>query len=212
MPISLQAYPHEIKHKILENTGSPIKKILDIGGNIGQFAITANHFLPEAEIFVFEPNQSAYDLLEKNTKDINGINIFKYGIGKPSKQDLYFLKDCSATGSLIKENSQINKMGNEDQPEKVTIELTNDIKKVTGHNHFDLVKIDVEGYEYEVIKELKNIKSKYLFIEISGNRGKSFFHSDILVAIKENWGDFDINYQGSFTKDSSTFDLLLQLK
>jgi hypothetical protein len=46
----------------------------------------------------------------------------------------------------------------------------NNLRKIGLPEEFDAVKIDVEGAEEEVLKSLKEIKFKYLIVEVSVRR------------------------------------------
>jgi FkbM family methyltransferase len=176
-PLNLQAYPGDIKQGVINNISIKPKYILDIGGNIGQFAITTKYFLPNARIDIFEPNPEVYSILEKNTKEIKGLNIFNLAISKGDNIEFYFEPNRSATGSFLFENAS----DNQSRLKKILVKCTSDIQKETGRSHYDLVKIDVEGFEYDVIKLMKNMSFKYLFIEFSGvARTKKYSHSQLL--------------------------------
>ena len=44
--------------------------IIDVGGNIGQFAYAVNYFLEPKKLFVFEPNIELIKTLRKNYQDL----------------------------------------------------------------------------------------------------------------------------------------------
>jgi len=209
IPLSLQLYPHEISKKILSNIDEKIYKVLDIGGNIGQFSITLSHFLDsKAKIDVIEPNPNIYGLLKNNTCDIQNINTYNIGIGDSGEHVLHFEPGKSATGSLYKKNA-----GNSEKLRKAKVNFTSNVHKLTSVKKYDLVKIDVEGYEFDLIRSAGKINAKYLFIEVSGlGRFKNYKHSELFMIIKENFGNFDILYITQATKDSNNFDMLLKFK
>ncbi len=208
-PLNLQNYPFEITKKILANMDRKPKSVLDLGGNIGQFSVTINHILKgKAKIDSFEPNEYAAEFLKNNTKNMSGIRVFNYGLGaKSSEEVMYFDPTRSGIGSLMKSNAGEGKLI------KQRIKITNDVPLLTKRSHYDLVKIDVEGYEMNALKGLQGLTLDYLFIEISGQgRSKDYMHSTMFNYIRKQWGEFDIYYCGGFTKHSETFDLVLKIK
>ena len=52
-----------------------IKTVLDVGANVGKFAVHFAEIFPEATIHSFEPIQSVFSQLEQNTK---GYNVKNY--------------------------------------------------------------------------------------------------------------------------------------
>lgn len=208
-PLNLQNYPYEISHKILANMGAKPKTVLDIGGNIGQFSLTINHILKEkAKIDVFEPNSYVFEYLQKNASNCKNITTFNYGLGsKREQKTLYFNPSRTGIGSLHRKNA------GEGVILRQNIAITNKPEDLTQRTKYDLVKIDVEGYEFHAIAGLKNIVPKYLFIELSGQgRSKDYMHSDMFSLIEKQWGRYDIHYLGRVDKKQPTFDVLLHFK
>ena len=204
-PLTMQLYPEEISNKILENTDGAIKSVLDIGGNIGQFSRTMSYFLPKADIHVIEPNPDVFELLTKNTETVGNIAIHNVGIGKPGKTTMHYTPGKSGTGSLFKDNA------GGATTQEIEIELVNDVEKLTKTKSFDLVKIDVEGYEFQLLKEIKPFKTRYMFIEVSGlSRHKDYSHSEFYRLIEEKFGSFDIVHQTITYKTLNNFDVLLK--
>lgn len=72
-PLNLQGYPKEVGNYILANLSKDAKleRVLDIGGNIGQFATTLKYFCPDVAIDIFEPNTNILPYLETNTKGLS---------------------------------------------------------------------------------------------------------------------------------------------
>lgn len=208
-PFSLQAYPREISESILKNTPKniEIKKVLDIGGNIGQFSITLSHFLGgDVQIDVLEPNPDIFEIIKNNTSQIPRIAIYNFGVGKTGKSFMFYTPGKSATGSVFSKNTSSPK-----NAKKIEIQLTDDVQAITGRGEYDLIKIDVEGYEYDLIEALRPIKTKLMFIEVSSlGRYKNFYHSELLALIEKRFGKFDILHSSGSEAMASNFDLLLQ--
>lgn len=206
-PLNMQIYPYEITKKILSNMDFRPKTVLDIGANIGQFSLTMNHVLDgKVKIDSFEPNPFVFEILKKNVEGSESINIYNFGLGdKTGTQKIHFNPTRTGIGSMIKENAGLNADMSAD------VAITSSPESVTGQLEYDLVKIDVEGYEYHAIRALAKIKTHYLFVEFSGSgRGKDYLHSEMFNLIRKQWGDFDIHYIGSYEKKADTFDILIK--
>ena len=206
-PLSLQAYPHEITHSIISNvSGHKIKNVLDIGGNIGQFSLTLSHVLKDAaKIDILEPNSEIFELLTKNTHGKKNIRTFNYGVGKKGTQHIFYTPGKSATGSVFKSNTT-----NHTKAKKTKIKMVNDIAELTGRSKYDLVKIDVEGYEYQLLEAIKPFAAKLMFIEVSLGRYKDFNHSKLFKLIEKKFGKFDIVHLSGGDSTSNNFDVMLK--
>ncbi len=121
---------------------------------------------------------------------------------------MYVETGRSGTASFIEENASDNK----DLLNTIDIDMINSIPSYTRRKHYDIVKIDVEGYEYNVIKTLKNITMNYLFIEVSSGRSKNYLHSELFAMIAKKFGAYDIVYSSTVSKYSNTYDILLEFE
>ena len=195
-PVTLQAYPPEIQ---LLNTWidlSKPKKILDIGANIGQFSITLGALHKNAQVYTFEANPFIYSTLVKNTKNHQNIHNHNFAIGPAGRMDFYYVPGSSAKGSFIKANSHINL--NTNTPDKIEIELV-ELNESTCNNlnipfEFDLIKIDVEGFEYDVLNSIREIKTEFLFMEFSMARTHQYSFHELLNRLHECFGKVEILY------------------
>ncbi len=208
LPITLITYPDEVASHVLSqiDPNFKVKTVLDIGGNIGQFAVTTAALSDAQTIDVFEPNPEIFNLLEKNSEMYPEIKRYKYGVGKPGTFAFFFRKNKSATGSIIKGNSD-KKI--DEGIEEISIDVIDNIKNHTKRNSYDLVKIDVEGSELEVLKNMQGIKIKYLYIEISADRDKPYSTSEIYSLIGQQFGKFEVVYQDRLEKGTPCFNVLL---
>jgi len=138
--------------------------IIDIGANIGQFSIIIKFLFPDSRIEAFEPNKTIFPLLKKNISNYLYTKAHNYGAGNFNGiKKLYFIKNKSAQGSIYKKNCQYNLENQKKLFHKINI------KKIKRNKNYDLIKIDTEGYELNVIKNIKYIKCKYLYVENSEN-------------------------------------------
>lgn len=206
-PLNLQNYPYEIKSKLLASMRQNPRTILDIGGNLGQFSLTINYMLNgSAVIDSFEPNSYVFELLKKNIAGKNNIHVYNYGLGdSDKKKTLHFNPNRTGIGSIIKQNAGVGASIEQE------VSITSSPQKITKRNKYDLIKIDVEGYEMHVIKGLAGVSCEYLFVELSGlAREKDYLHSDMMTLIYKQWGPYDIYYCGGFDSDDESFDMLIR--
>lgn len=208
-PLNLQVYPYEISRKILSNMPKKPTKILDIGGNIGQFSRTLLYFTgPKTKVDIIEPNPVIFKTLEKNLAGYPNVKTYNSGldgnIRKRETRKLYFQTNRSATGSFIKQNAGENAV------QGIDVEITGNIKDIISQSKYDLVKIDVEGFEIEVLRSLKGLSCKYLFLEISGpGRKRNYSESDLYEEITRSFGRFKVLYASGSNHNSVTTEVLL---
>jgi FkbM family methyltransferase len=206
-PLNLQTYPFEVGRRLLAHLSEPPRSVLDIGANLGQFARTLSYLVPGCAIDSFEPNPEIFELLERNATGT--MRLFGYALG-PQKgtQTFYFEPNRSAIGSFFRANAGVP--GNlRENP----VSVVDDATEVTGRDTYDLVKVDVEGFEYEALAGLRNVRTRYLFVEVSGGgRAKSYTDGQFYRAIADTLGDFDVRYCSGWDGHSATYDLLVAFR
>lgn len=117
--------------------------ILDCGAHIGLSVIYLKSICPSANIVCFEPDNKNYDLLQKNIashqlKDIDARNEAVWN----ENTSLHFIQEGNM-GSKIGENPNSN-----------TITVKARRLKDFLNKKVDFLKLDIEGAEYEVLKDI----------------------------------------------------------
>lgn len=132
--------------------------IIDCGANIGLSVIYFKELFPEAHILAFEADPKICNSLEQNLSSYNFFNVEIISAAVWNKEaNGSFLGEGSVGGMLVPNNTSAD-----NQIAVKTIRL-----KYYLERHVDFLKIDIEGAEYEVLKDcqdlLKNVEN--LFIE-----------------------------------------------
>lgn len=126
--------------------------ILDIGANIGAFAVRAHHEWPQAKITCYEPMPFNLELLHKNV-DSEWCSVEPYAVREMAGVDDIYVDDMFVTGGFKKSCRQTDN--------KITVNCI----AAAMLPSFELVKIDTEGCEVEILKHLDLKKTKVLMLE-----------------------------------------------
>lgn len=143
--------------------------IIDVGANIGQTAMNMAKIAGEDSIILgFEPDFINYSNAIENLQQNKFKNIRYFNIGLGSQTEELPLKINSP---LNRGGNRIDR-NNDKNSKLIKIERLDDVLKNEQIKHIDLIKIDVEGFELEVlrgaIKTLQQHKP-LLYIEIDEN-------------------------------------------
>ncbi len=157
--LSTGTYEDEI-NKLIKISLKPGDVALDIGGNIGLQSIRMSKSVGEkGTVFAFEPLTHLQEKFSKNIKlnKAGNIKLFPYALSNvESEADFHINKGNWNQGSFNISNRQ---EGTEIQ--HVIIKVADEIPSIKALNSLDLVKIDVEGFEYQVLLGLKQTISKH---------------------------------------------------
>lgn len=143
--------------------------VIDVGANIGYYTILASQCVKESgRVFSFEPVSKIYKRLLFNTLGHKNITTIKSACGKEkclTKISVY--NDSVSAGSSISapDNSVTESL------EEIEVLRLDDYMRQKGIKKVDVVKIDVEGYEMNVLRGMEGIIRANLalniFIEIN---------------------------------------------
>lgn len=116
--------------------------VFDLGGYKGNFAEEIyKRYL--CKIFIFEPVKSFYKIIDDKFKDNPKVTAFQYGLANQDKE--LFISNSEDASSVF-----IDSEGSEKIELKSILNFIN-YNKIT---HVDLIKINIEGGEYEVLESL----------------------------------------------------------
>ncbi len=131
----------------------PIRTVLDIGANVGQFASQIREVFPEAFIYSFEPLRDAHRSLVSEMRGDKRFRAFNFALGAENSRVIIHRSGSSASSSLrpmldthVAVWPSTAETGTEEvevrQLDSLDLELAPDL----------LVKIDVQGFEDKVIE------------------------------------------------------------
>ena len=144
---------------LMKNIENPV--IVDVGAQMGLYTLTAK-FLPESSWHSFELFNNSFKLLNKNIEHNKLTNVKTYNIGLSNSQGesfLYVPKKDQGRGGL---NTMGTKEGrvNQNLCDKVKIKIDT-LDNILRNTKVDMIKIDVEGWELNVLLGAKNILNTY---------------------------------------------------
>jgi FkbM family methyltransferase len=141
-------------HKWLKGAG--INTVLDIGANTGQFAKLIHAVLPQAAIYSFEPLPECYRALLEQTTNLGKVTAFNVGLGSAEGTMTFYRNqytDSSSFRPMLETcRQQFPFTSGDDTPLDVPVRTLDSYQAEITWTKNVLVKIDVQGYEDEVIR------------------------------------------------------------
>jgi FkbM family methyltransferase len=150
-------------------------KVIDVGASDGEWLLNLKKYIKDIDTYIaFEPDpRMNINLIEygNNSKSIRDFLVFDYAVGaKNGQMNFKFMSSSSMNSFLNIGNQGWGSILNEKIFEVKT--LDNVLNEIYGVNvDFDILKIDVQGYDFEVIKGcaslLKNNSIKIIVCEVN---------------------------------------------
>lgn len=198
---------HFIYFGFTERVYDPVEKdikqakvVFDIGANIGTTAMYFSSINSTAEIYAFEPHPKTYQRAEDNLKSnsFKNISLIKLGFGnKPDQVKLYEVNSNNpGMNRIIPDNNEFPFV-------VIEIDTMDNFVQRQGIQKVDFIKIDVEGFEFNVLSGAMRTLREHLpvlFIELDDNNLR-----DNNSSAKELVGLlFSCGYANFFRADTNT--------
>jgi FkbM family methyltransferase len=177
---------------------------IDVGAHYGYFSLIASDIVKDGKVYSFEPSSKSFNILKRNVSSITNVTIFNKAVSQGNTPIAFYEFD-----NLHSEynSTQISQFENEDwfKAIKPNMQKIDSISLSTfcadNSIYPDIIKIDVEGFENEVIKGAENLltsskKKPIVILEyLEPNRGNAA-HKEVF-SLLSRWG-----YSSNIISDS----------
>ena len=153
--------------------------IFDVGANVGQSALRFLKEFPELRIVCFEPVRSTFLQLEANTHSDARIAAENMALGHPGE-----VQACMECRPLSTENQVLEQPSQSIKTEPVIVTWGDKYCADRGIKSVDFLKIDTEGYDFNVVKGFASMIAagviNLIEMELGMNRSnkKHVFYAD----------------------------------
>ena len=159
--------------------------IIDIGANIGYYALLESKLAPDGSVYAIEPVCENFDYLKTNV-DLNkctNIKLFNCALSNKRGTDVIFVPEARNCASL-------SESSNKGAVRKEDVLLTTLDSFVAEHvtRCPTLVRMDVEGYEDKIVKGalhvLKECKALKIVMELHPSKVSESAYHDMLGTLE----------------------------
>jgi FkbM family methyltransferase len=188
----------------------------DIGTNFGFYTFLAANSIETGEIHCFEPNRICVESLEK-TKKINhtkNVTVNSFGISDSNSEKSFVGRDVSFYNGSAGNSFKSDAAPEKNFKEIATIKTKTLDSYVNNNKVPTLIKIDVEGSEYEVLQGAKDLLTNHspiILMEVwSDLKGSKYSRMAVDILLSLNYCPYLIEGDGNLSsidiKDLYSFD------
>lgn len=149
--------------------------VYDVGGHIGYLTILFSYL--GAHVFVFEPGRNNLPYLRTNVAQMNEVNIVESAVGERIGEAELLIEDLTGQNNSLAGDFQL--VANQREARGVKVQTGRQTVPLTTIDHFtsehpspDLIKIDIEGYEWQAIQGAEEVlrrEKPTLVLELTRN-------------------------------------------
>jgi FkbM family methyltransferase len=130
--------------------------VLDLGANIGYYVLVESQLVGEGgKIFAIEPVYSNFTLLNKNVElnNLKNVTSFQVAMGDRNENSKIYVSDQANVCAMTKDSVGGNIIGIQD----VCLLTVDYFLEKHKQSPPALIRMDVEGYEYEIFKGMPQL-------------------------------------------------------
>jgi FkbM family methyltransferase len=139
--------------------------ILDLGANIGAFAVWAKNIWPDAEVHSFEPMDFNIQVFKRNTAGLEGVHLHEMAVGNPYLDSMFIGKNNQGECSQYQTESTTDELINVEVCDPDCNFFRNLAKRA------DFIKLDIEGAETYVLANMP-LEAEYIALEYHGEEAR----------------------------------------
>lgn len=158
--------------------------VVDIGANRGQFSLLCKELFPDASIYSFEPLAGPAGITQSLFRGVENFKLFVSAIDEKSGTAAMNVSRSDDSSSLLPITDQQTEMfpGTEKvDTEQVSVGVLSDYLETSDICGSALLKIDVQGYELNVLKGCGELLDQFdhCYVECSY---RELYHGQALAA------------------------------
>jgi FkbM family methyltransferase len=139
----------------LKRQGVLPKTVIDVGANVGQFAVACAKTYPNTTVYSFEPSPESAARLKKNVSKLSTVHVFPMALGERKGEVPFHINSHSHSSSILA-LGELHRASFPNALETHTVHvpmstLDCELSSVSMEGPV-LLKLDVQGYEPQVLQ------------------------------------------------------------
>lgn len=157
--------------RLLKQSIKP-RTVLDIGANVGQFAVASAKLFPDARVHSFEPVPECAAELQENVGSLGNVEVHPFALGDSEGNVSFHVNAHSHSSSplpLAEAHHEAFPEARQERTIEVSVSTLDQVFEGVDLERPVLLKLDVQGYEAQVLQggEETLKRADYVVMEVS---------------------------------------------
>ena len=148
---------YEVQRKLIKKN-DPV--IFDVGANVGDITAKYLECFPQATLYAFEPFPDSFNLLSSRFLNNNNVCCIQKAASSTEGPKQFFVNKNVDTNSLLPPiKSGLTSDAQVKNISSITVSsiVLDDFCTIENINHIDILKMDIQGGEYDALNGLKKL-------------------------------------------------------
>ena len=207
----IPSFEHREVLKLLQKRNLDL--IIDVGSNKGQFTFVSKIYFPKVTIYSFEALRSEFKKYKNLISSFKNIKAYNYALGNINKKTRMNIASSPDSSSLLEINDiQSQEFGTYETNlfEEIEVRRLDEwLDQIKSFNSI-LLKIDVQGFELEVLKGSKQVLKHINYLYIEASSVELYKNQPLLENIKDFLFEEGFFLEGSFNQCYGKNNKLIQ--
>ena len=154
-----------------EKSISSLHTLVDVGANYGEWIEDTLRLATPNKVFAFEPDPTALNVIRPKYNRSEHVQIVEAAVGAEEGTVSFNVAGSNKLSSVLTPSERLREMYSDDAGinESVEVRMVSLDSELKEEEEISILKIDVQGYELEVIRGAEETLQKTEFVLIEAN-------------------------------------------
>jgi FkbM family methyltransferase len=171
------------------------RTVLDVGANVGQFAVAAAKLFPSVQVHAFEPVPECAQRLQDNVAGLGNVTVYPFALGDSEGKVTFRVNSFSPSSSILPlARGHLQAFPEAQETQEIMVKVST-LDRIFANIELQapiLLKLDVQGYEaYTLRGGIETLKRlDYVVLETSFKpmyEGESLFMDIVRIMEGQNF-------------------------
>ena len=181
----------------LKRQGLLPNTVIDVGANVGQFAVASSKIFPESRVYSFEPNPPCAVQLKKNVSTLGNVTVYELALGETKGEVEFHVNSHSHSSSILPlATSHLEAFPDARESSVIRVEVStlDRVFETVELQHPVLLKLDVQGYELQVLLGGRDVLTRVDYVLLEASFKPMYQGEPVFVDIEKKMREFGFEF------------------